>query len=108
MAEARSQKRPPDVSVADEIARNIRDPNAAENLKHLYLALEAVQQQARTLSENIARELATLGLPAPDEQGGVEAPHNTARGAAGDARDGLRLRRPDHDETNDREDKSDR
>ena len=77
MAEARSQKQPPDVSVADEIARDIRDPHAAENLKHLYLALEAVQKQARTLSENIARELATLGLPAPDEQGGVEAPPGT-------------------------------
>jgi hypothetical protein len=77
MAEVRSQKRPPDVSVAEEIARDIRDPHAAENLKHLYLALEAVQQQARTLSENIARELATLGLPTPDEPGGVESPPNT-------------------------------
>jgi hypothetical protein len=47
MAEMHSRAGPPYVSVADEIARNISDPRAAEDLKHLYLALEAVQQQAR-------------------------------------------------------------
>jgi hypothetical protein len=63
MAEMHSRAGPPYVSVADEIARNISDPRAAEDLKHLYLALEAVQQQARTLSEQILRELERLGLP---------------------------------------------
>ena len=63
MAVMRSKAGPPDVSVADEIASNISDPRAAEDLKHLYLALEAVQQQARTLSEQISRELERLGLP---------------------------------------------
>jgi hypothetical protein len=63
MAEMHSKAGPPYVSVADEIARNISDPRAAEDLKHLYLALEAVQQQARTLSEQILRELERLGLP---------------------------------------------
>ncbi len=81
MVEARSRKHPPDVSVAEEIARNISDPLAAENLKHLYLALEAVQQQARTLSERIARELETLGLPAPTDT--VESQRGTTRGPGG-------------------------
>jgi hypothetical protein len=63
MAEMRSKAGPPYVSIADEIASNISDPRAAEDLKHLYLALEAVQQQARTLSEQILRELERLGLP---------------------------------------------
>jgi hypothetical protein len=53
MAEMRSRTGPPELSVADEIASKISDPRAAEDLKHLYLALEAVQQQARTLSEQL-------------------------------------------------------
>jgi hypothetical protein len=63
MAEIRSRAGPPELSVADEIASKISDPRAAEDLKHLYLAIEAVQQQARTLSEQIARELERFGLP---------------------------------------------
>jgi hypothetical protein len=68
MAEMRSRAGPRELSVADEIASKISDPRAAEDLKHLYLALEAVQQQARTLSEQISRELERLGLPS--EPGG--------------------------------------
>ncbi len=63
MAEMRSKAGPPYASIADEIAGNISDPRAAEDLKHLYLALEAVRQQARTVSEQILRELERLGLP---------------------------------------------
>jgi hypothetical protein len=68
MADVRSQKQPPDVSIVNEIARQISDPKALDDLTHLYLSLEAVRQQARTLSEEVRQRLAKLGLPSPFEE----------------------------------------
>jgi hypothetical protein len=68
MAEFRSEKNPPEVSVASEIVREITGPHASEPLKRLFLALEAVRQQARTLKEEIAREFERLGLSLPDDE----------------------------------------
>ena len=67
MADVRSQKNPPDVSIVNEIARITHDSAALDELTRIYLSLEAVRQQVRTLREEMARQLAQLGLPAPPE-----------------------------------------
>ena len=67
MADVRSQKNPPDLSIVNEIAPDTHDSAAPDELTRMYLALEAVRQQARTLGEEMARQLAKLGLPAPPE-----------------------------------------